>query len=109
MVQALWSLHKINIVHRNLKMESFGVEVGSNRHAKLLITNFDLAFCLQPNQQIRQNFMTFTVSRVAAPEVEKNNPHDISIDIWNLGQIIFQLLTGIGEEHPLKMLYSPIA
>ena len=89
MVKALYELHKINIVHRNLRMESFGVEIESNRKAKLMITNFDLAFCLQPNQALRQNFMTFTVSRMIAPEVEKNEPHDISVDIWTLGQIFY--------------------
>ena len=94
MAQALWSLHRKYIVHRNLKMEMFGVEVSSGSHAKLLISNFDLAFCLAPGQAIRQNFLTFTVSRVSAPEVEANRPHDISLDIWTLGQIIYQLLTG---------------
>ena len=70
-------------------MESFGVDIGSERRAKLLISNFDVAFCLQPNQALRQNFMTFSVSRVLAPEIEKNEPHDLSVDIWALGQIIF--------------------
>ena len=45
---------------------------------------------------------------MSAPEVEKNEPHDISVDIWNLGQIIFQILTGLGEEYPLKILYTPM-
>ena len=68
-------------------MEQFAVEVKSKNslRAKLLIGNFDLAIWLPEGIQLKQSFLSFAVARILAPEIRKNHPHDLSLDIWTLG------------------------
>ena len=54
-----------------------------------------MAFYLKAGRQVTQ---TFNVKQRLAPEIEAGLPHDVSADIWNLGQIAYQLLCGFKEK-----------
>ena len=93
-IDAVRRLHKRNVVHRDLRMETISIKVRKSGRTKVQLSCLDMAFCLKAGQQVTQ---TFNVERVLAPEIETGLPHDSSTDIWSLGQIAYQLLCDFKE------------
>ena len=89
-IEAVSRLHKKNIVHRDLRMETICVKEQKGR-IKVKLSCLDMAYCLKAGQKVTQ---TFDIGRLLAPEIEAGLPHDVSADIWSLGQIAYQLLCG---------------
>ncbi len=86
---ALEYLHGRNIVYRDLKPEN--VMLGSNGHVKLV----DFGFAKELNAT--EGFRTFTncgTITYIAPEVIKGIGHGFQADIWSLGVLICDLVTG---------------
>ena len=86
-VQALEHIHGHGIVHRDLKPENILVD----RHGHLKITDFGTA--LREESDGRHNSFVGTAEYVS-PEVLRNEPATIAVDLWALGCLIFQLLSG---------------
>jgi 3-phosphoinositide dependent protein kinase-1 len=112
-VMALEFLHSEGVVHRDLKPEN--VLLGSRGHIKL--TDFGSALLLSsPAEQLQeQEIHTDTHSHThthtqeaksfvgtaeyVSPEVLANEPATAAVDLWALGCLLYQLLTG---EPPFK-------
>ena len=60
-----------------------------------LIGNFELAYCLEKSINVTSAFEMSDAS--FAPEIRAGKPHDQSVDIWALGQIIYRLLCAIDD------------
>ena len=67
--------------------------------------DFDLATCLKPKSCIKQSLQ---VETRMAPEIEANEYHDLSADVWSLGQIAFQLLCCANEPCILSEDFSDV-
>lgn len=86
-VVALRFLHKQNIVHRDLKPEN--ILVMANGHLKL--TDFGTALDTTAGEGVKDFVGT---PEFVSPEVLKDEPATTAADMWGLGVIIFQILTG---------------
>ena len=86
----LFYLHKKGVIHRDLKLENVMLTV--DRHAKLIDfglsrvgvfkeKNFAHTYCGTPTYM--------------APEMMNREPYDAAVDLWSLGIITFELLTGL--------------
>jgi serine/threonine protein kinase len=85
MISALDFLHSQNIVYRDLKPEN--ILINQDGHIKL--TDFGFAKVVESK--------TFTICgtpEYLAPEIILGTGHDISVDWWALGIVLFEMLAG---------------
>ncbi|MCL4112890.1 UNVERIFIED_CONTAM: hypothetical protein GTU68_004435 [Idotea baltica] len=86
LASALAYCHERKVIHRDLKPENILID-GEGR---LKIADF--GWCVQsPNA--RRTTVCGTLDYLA-PEIVENRPYDEKVDIWSLGVLIFELVTG---------------
>ena len=92
--QALWVLHSIGAVHRDVKPENIIL-----RGSEALLIDFDAARLHKPEHDSDTQILGTT--GYAAPEQYGLSQSDIRTDIYSLGILINVMLTG---EHPSRRL-----
>lgn len=83
-IDAVDELHKKNLVHLDLKPSNILIENG-----KVTIIDFSTARLLSEKEIPR-----FYTLPYAAPEILRKEGYDVSSDIYSLGVIFFELVTG---------------
>jgi serine/threonine protein kinase/Tfp pilus assembly protein PilF len=97
--------HGQGILHRDLKPEN----VLLDGHGEPLVSDFGLSKCLEPTSNLTRTLTAFGASGYVAPEQLDSEAGKLtqSADIYSLGAILFDLLTGrppfLGE-HALKVI-----
>ncbi|XP_035695063.1 3-phosphoinositide-dependent protein kinase 1-like isoform X1 [Branchiostoma floridae] len=90
-ILALEHLHGLGIIHRDLKPENILLD----EHMHIQITDFGTAKILDPgNNQVRANSFVGTAQYVS-PELLTNKAACKSSDLWALGCIIYQMVSGL--------------
>lgn len=92
--QALDYLHRRGIIHRDLKPENVLVVEGTVK-----LVDFGLAIHAAHTQALSAENMAGTLGYMA-PEILLNEPPSILSDLYSLGVIAYQVLTG---EHPFDL------
>ena len=95
-IMAVNVLHKQNVVHRDLKLDNIMVELERNddMHTNMVckVTDFGFAKPLDPDQKFKGVFVGSLPYE--APEILKKEPYDIKVDIWAIGIIAYEILSG---------------
>jgi protein-serine/threonine kinase len=89
-ISACQYLHSLDppIIHRDIKPENILLDAdGAVKLADFGWSNF-----FNEDHQKRQTYCG--TPEYLAPEMIKQSGHDKSLDIWNLGVLLFELLTG---------------
>jgi protein kinase X len=90
-VCALRHLHAANVIYRDLKSEH--VMIDSTGHCKLI----DLGFAKEFKSRKSEDQRTYTICgtpEYTAPEVIKGIGAGFPADVWSLGVLITEMLTG---------------
>lgn len=86
-MEALYYLHKKNIIHRDIKPENILLHNGN-----VLLADFGWSVHT-PDKDIKRETFCGTLDYLA-PELIERKPHDHRIDLWALGILTFEFLVG---------------
>ena len=84
--------NNLHICHRDIKPENFLVQINSDKSINLKLIDFGFA-CYFPNQGKKMKEFLGTPI-YTAPEILKHELYDEKCDIWSVGIILFNCLTG---------------
>lgn len=87
LTNALVYLHSKNIVHRDIKPENILLDL--NHTIKLS----DFGWSILINNNDKRKTMCGTLDYLP-PEMVENKHHDASVDVWAIGVLIYEFLTG---------------
>ncbi|KHN74903.1 cAMP-dependent protein kinase catalytic subunit [Toxocara canis] len=85
-VSALEYLHSKNVVYRDLKPENLML----NKDGHLKMTDFGFA-----KEVVDRTWTMCGTPEYLAPEVFDNKGHDMAVDWWSLGILIYEMLVGV--------------
>ncbi|XP_078658903.1 cGMP-dependent protein kinase 1-like [Branchiostoma floridae x Branchiostoma belcheri] len=87
-IEALSYLHNMGIVYRDLKPENLLID--QKGYVKLC----DFGFAKQIGYE-RKTWTFCGTPEYVAPEIILNKGHDLSTDIWSIGILMYELMTGM--------------
>lgn len=102
-LEAMDYAHSQGVIHRDLKPDN--VMVSSGDRAKIM--DFGLAFFAGSNSLTRADQIMGTVAYFSPEQAKAAKDIDHRADIYSLGVILFELMTGelpFTAEHPLEMM-----
>lgn len=98
-------MHSKNIIHRDLKLENILLNShGTDEDNDIRIADFGLAYQLKENQTLRHKCGTPTY---IAPEILRGQEYSYKVDIFSLGSIMYNLVTGtylFSGDNPAELL-----
>lgn len=83
-------LNSYGIIHRDIKPENIMLKE-KRKLTSLKIIDFGLTKVLAPQEKLAEAMGTIMF---AAPEVLKRNPYNKEIDVWSIGVVMYNLLSG---------------
>lgn len=94
MAQAIVACHKVNIIHRDVKLENFLIKEAPNGELIVKLTDFGIACPFEKDKKIQERCGSLLG---VAPEIFTQDDICPKIDCWSLGVILYELLTTL---HP---------
>jgi serine/threonine-protein kinase ULK/ATG1 len=88
---ALNYMHKKNMAHRDLKPENLLCHSDDADDVRVKLTDFGFATFLNPDKKPE---LSLGSPLYMAPELVKEEPYDVRVDVWALGAILYILLLG---------------
>lgn len=87
-------VHKAGIVHRDLKPDNILLTAESNRADWVKIVDFGISHLVETRSRLTEPGNVIGTLGFMAPEQLNNRPVDCRADIYALGVILFEILTG---------------
>ena len=108
---ALRAAHSAGILHRDLKPSNIVLEQGQNRDVRAVITDFGMALSGNPGSATALTAsgpLAFGTPEYMSPEQIEGKDLSAASDIYSLGLVAYQLITGIRAFDAETPLYSAL-
>ena len=94
--EALVAAHELGIVHRDLKPDNIIVAPGKNGREIAKVVDFGIAKAIEeaPSESLTRTGLVIGTPEYMSPEQLLGDPVDARSDIYSLGCILYQMLTG---------------
>ncbi|HKW49919.1 MAG TPA: serine/threonine-protein kinase, partial [Gemmatimonadaceae bacterium] len=94
--EALVAAHELGIVHRDLKPDNIIVAPGKNGRDIAKVVDFGIAKAIEegPTESLTRTGLVIGTPEYMSPEQLLGDPVDARSDIYSLGCILYQMLTG---------------
>jgi len=92
--RGLQEAHSMGIIHRDLKPENILLQEKSDRPDWVKIVDFGISHLVAGSKRLTKTGKMVGTPEYIAPEQLRDRPIDIRADIYALGIIIFEMLTG---------------
>ena len=86
--------HSLNIVHRDIKPENTALRLRSDGALEVKILDFGIARALRTDIRLTQTGIVMGTPAYMAPELSLNEPIDARTDLYALGIMLYEMLTG---------------
>jgi len=93
-LRGLEEAHSAGIVHRDLKPDNILLQRKPNRSDWVKIVDFGIANLTDSSKRLTKVGAFIGTPSYMAPEQFKNKPLDIRVDLYSLGVVMFEILTG---------------
>lgn len=94
--RGLKEVHNAGIVHRDIKPENIILQGNAERPDWVKIVDFGIAYLMElDNQRLTLRGSLVGTMEYVAPELFNDMPPDTRCDIYSLGVVFFELLTGV--------------
>jgi serine/threonine-protein kinase len=94
--EALVAAHELGIVHRDLKPDNIIIAPGKNGRDIAKVVDFGIAKAIEeaPSESLTRTGLVIGTPEYMSPEQLLGDPVDARSDIYSLGCIVYQMLTG---------------
>ena len=94
--EALVAAHELGIVHRDLKPDNIIIAPGKNGRDIAKVVDFGIAKAIEegPSESLTRTGLVIGTPEYMSPEQLLGDPVDARSDIYSLGCILYQMLTG---------------
>jgi serine/threonine protein kinase len=94
--EALVAAHELGIVHRDLKPDNIIIAAGRNGRDIAKVVDFGIAKAIEesPTESLTRTGLVIGTPEYMSPEQLLGDPVDARSDIYSLGCILYQMLTG---------------
>jgi len=89
LVRALYYLHSNRVIHRDMKPQN--ILIGA--HGRVKLCDFGFARVMSPTTVFLSSIKGTPL--YMAPELVREQPYDLSADLWSLGVILYELFVGL--------------
>jgi len=88
-------MHDKNIVHRDLKAENILLHSSRASDLSIKIADFGLSCFIDPKKRLKSKVGTLVYMGPEIFSLTETESYDEKVDVWSIGVIVFQLLTGM--------------
>lgn len=98
-VEGLMGIHKLNLLHRDLKLDNIMLQSLDDENQAVKIIDFGMMVFLPPGEKKYTALKISGTRGYLAPESIEHKEYSVYSDIWQVGVVLYNMLSGAAPFH----------